>query len=108
MIIAAISLVIGSMIGFTVSIIYHKKKVKGVLRIDKSDPDGPYLFLELASDPAILEKQNKEIQKNNEKILWTLENMQYIENEKEVQEMKNKYHDLLRAEFVVIASIFNK
>ena len=57
---------------------------------------------------AILEKQNKEIQKNNEKILWTLENMQYIENEKEVQEMKNKYHDLLRAEFVVIASIFNK
>lgn len=56
----------------------------------------------------ILEKQNKEIQKNNEKILWTLENMQYIENEKEVQEMKNKYHDLLRAEFVVIASIFNK
>ena len=57
---------------------------------------------------AMLEKQNKEIQKNNEKILWTLENMQYIENEKEVQEMKNKYHDLLRAEFVVIASIFNK
>ncbi len=57
---------------------------------------------------AILEKHNKEIQKNNEKILWTLENMQYIENEKEVQEMKNKYHDLLRAEFVVIASIFNK
>ena len=57
MIIAAISLVVGIMIGFTVSIIYHKKKVKGVLRIDKSDPDGPYLFLELESDPAILEKQ---------------------------------------------------
>ena len=48
MVIAAISLVVGIMIGFTVSIIYHKKKVKGVLRIDKSDPDGPYLFLELA------------------------------------------------------------
>ena len=57
MIIAAISLVVGIMIGFTVSVIYHKNKVKGVLRIDKSDPDGPYLFLELASDPAILEKQ---------------------------------------------------
>lgn len=57
MIIAAISLVVGIMIGFISSIIYHKKKVKGVLRIDKSDPDGPYLFLELASDPAILEKQ---------------------------------------------------
>lgn len=57
---------------------------------------------------AILEKQNKEIQKNNEKILWTLENMQYTENEKEVQEMKNKFHDLLRTEFVITASIFNK
>ena len=57
MVIAAISLVVGIMIGFTVSVIYHKNKVKGVLRIDKSDPDGPYLFLELASDPAILEKQ---------------------------------------------------
>lgn len=57
---------------------------------------------------AILEKQNKEIQKNNEKILWTLENMQYTENEKEVQEIKNKFHDLLRTEFVITASIFNK
>ena len=57
MVIAAISLVVGIMIGFTVSVIYHKNKVKGVLRIDKSDPDGPYLFLELASDPDILEKQ---------------------------------------------------
>lgn len=57
MIIAAISLLVGIMIGFTVSVIYHKNKVKGVLRIDKSDPDGPYLFLELSSDPAILEKQ---------------------------------------------------
>ena len=57
---------------------------------------------------AILEKQNKEIQENNEKILWTLENMQYIENEKEVQEMKSEFHDLLRTEFVITASIFNK
>ena len=57
MIIVAISLVVCIMIVFTVSVIYHKKKVKGVLRIDKSDPDGPYLFLELSSDPAIIEKQ---------------------------------------------------
>ena len=57
MIIAAISLVVGIVIGFISSIIYNRKKVKGVLRIDKSDPDGPYLFLELSSDPAILEKQ---------------------------------------------------
>lgn len=57
MIVAAISLVVGLVIGFIASVIYHRKRVKGILRIDKSDPDGPYLFLELASDPAILEKQ---------------------------------------------------
>lgn len=31
------------------------KKSVGYLRIDKSDPDGPYLFLELKEDPKILE-----------------------------------------------------
>lgn len=57
MVIAAIYLVVGMVIGFIASVIYRRKKVKGILRIDKSDPDGPYLFLELSSDPAILEKQ---------------------------------------------------
>lgn len=57
MVVAAISLVVGMVIGFIASVIYHRKRVKGILRIDKSDPDGPYLFLELSSDPAILEKQ---------------------------------------------------
>lgn len=57
MVVAAISLVVGMVIGFIASVIYHRKRVKGILRIDKFDPDGPYLFLELSSDPAILEKQ---------------------------------------------------
>jgi len=39
--------VVGIMIGFVVSSIIHRKHPVGFLRIDKSDPDGPYLFLEL-------------------------------------------------------------
>ena len=39
--------VVGIMIGFFVSSIIRRKHPVGFLRIDKSDPDGPYLFLEL-------------------------------------------------------------
>lgn len=39
--------VVGIMIGFVVSSIIRRKHPVGFLRIDKSDPDGPYLFLEL-------------------------------------------------------------
>lgn len=39
--------VVGIMIGFVVSSIICRKHPVGFLRIDKSDPDGPYLFLEL-------------------------------------------------------------
>lgn len=39
--------VVGIMIGFVVSSIIRRKHPVGSLRIDKSDPDGPYLFLEL-------------------------------------------------------------
>ena len=39
--------VVGIMIGFIVSSIIRQKRPVGFLRIDKSDPDGPYLFLEL-------------------------------------------------------------
>lgn len=40
-------------------IIYRKyaKKPIGVLRVDSSDPDGPYLFLELETDPSIIIKE---------------------------------------------------
>lgn len=39
--------VVGIMIGFAVSFIVRQKHPVGFLRIVKSDPDGPYLFLEL-------------------------------------------------------------
>lgn len=38
---------IGVLIGFAVSFVVRRKHSVGFLRIDKSDPDGPYLFLEL-------------------------------------------------------------
>ena len=42
-----IYVIIGIMIGFIVSSIIRRKHPVGFLRIDKSDSDGPYLFLEL-------------------------------------------------------------
>lgn len=39
--------IIGVLIGFAASSIIRRKRPVGFLRIDKSDPDGPYLFLEL-------------------------------------------------------------
>ena len=38
---------IGVLIGFAVSFVVRRKHPVGFLRIDKSDSDGPYLFLEL-------------------------------------------------------------
>ena len=46
-IIEVIYVVVGILIGFAVSSIIRRKHPVGFLRIDKSDPDGPYLFLEL-------------------------------------------------------------
>ena len=42
-----IYVIIGIVIGFIASSIIRRKNPVGFLRIDKSDPDGPYLFLEL-------------------------------------------------------------
>lgn len=42
-----IYVIIGILIGFVGASIIRRKQPVGFLRIDKSDPDGPYLFLEL-------------------------------------------------------------
>ena len=42
-----IYVVIGILIGFIGDSVIRRKHPVGFLRIDKSDPDGPYLFLEL-------------------------------------------------------------
>lgn len=50
---------IGVIFGVIISKILSNKKQKpiGVLKIDSSDPDGPYLFLELSSDPNFIKKE---------------------------------------------------
>ena len=40
----------GVIIGSVVTTIMFKSKQVGNLRVDTSDPDGPYLFLELTKD----------------------------------------------------------
>lgn len=42
-----IYVVVGILIGYVISSIIRRKHPVGFLHIDKSDPDGPYLFLEL-------------------------------------------------------------
>lgn len=42
-----ILLAVGIIIGVALSFIFRKRKAVGILRIDKSDSDGPYLFLEI-------------------------------------------------------------
>lgn len=42
-----IYVVVGILIGFIGASVIRRKHPVGFLRIDKSDPDGPYLFLEL-------------------------------------------------------------
>lgn len=51
-----ISICIG-VIGYCLAVKKYSKKPIGTLRIDSSDPDGPYLFLELATDPNIIKKE---------------------------------------------------
>ena len=44
---------VGFILGAILSVIILRKKTKpvGSLRMDYTDPDGPYLFLELTNDP---------------------------------------------------------
>lgn len=55
----AITCVCAILIVYAITVINvtKPKKVAGILRIDNSDPDGPYLFLELSSDPKFIMKE---------------------------------------------------
>ena len=55
-----------------------------------------------------IENQNKEIEKNNKEIIWTIENMEYIEKQKESQELKSKFHDLLGQSFSMLQQYLNQ
>lgn len=45
-----IAILVGILIGFTLAAIIFHRGALGTIRIETSDPDGPYLFLELNTD----------------------------------------------------------
>lgn len=55
-----------------------------------------------------IEEQNRKIEENNKDIIWTIENMEYIQREKESQELKSKYHDLLGQSFFMLQQYLNQ
>jgi hypothetical protein len=51
-------LLLGFIAGWIVHNIVTKIPVSGTLKIDSSDPDGPYLFLELEENVNIVKRKN--------------------------------------------------
>jgi hypothetical protein len=59
-------------IGLILGLGGHKVAPVGTLRIDNSDPeDGPYLFLELSTDPKVLMKEKEVLLKVDTKSYLT-------------------------------------
>ena len=50
-----VCLICGYVLGYSLG--KNKRKPIGTLRVDSSDPDGPYLFLELETDPGVIKKE---------------------------------------------------
>ena len=48
---------VGFLIGIAVVQFTRKPEIFGTLRVDNSDSDGPYLFLELSKDPNFIYKK---------------------------------------------------
>lgn len=51
MLLPIVAFIIGGAVGFGIAKIFSRVKPIGTLRLDRSDPDGPHLFLELNADP---------------------------------------------------------
>lgn len=52
-----LALILGIVIGIVFTRIFLKPKVRGSVVIDRSDPDGPYLFLELTGSISKMSKE---------------------------------------------------
>ena len=50
-------LLLGVLLGISVTYVKMHRSVSGVLRIDRSDQDGPYMFLELNRDLHMIESK---------------------------------------------------
>ena len=55
-----------------------------------------------------LEKQNEKINKNNEELLWTIQNIETIEKEEKSLKIKNKFHDVLGQNLAILKMYLNQ
>ena len=51
------ALIFGGVFGFLICKLITSEDPVGTLQIETSDPDGPYLFLELSTDPRVIAKR---------------------------------------------------
>ena len=66
--VAIIAFVVGMVAGMAVMFFAFREKPVGALRIDSSDPDdGPYMFLELSSDPRMVMRKKRIVLEVNTK-----------------------------------------
>lgn len=54
MFVGIFTFLLGYLVGFVICAIFRPKDVVGTLRVDNSDPDGPYLFLEMENDVDVI------------------------------------------------------
>ena len=55
-----------------------------------------------------LNEQNKKLKENNKKILLSIDNIEELEKEKNLQKLKNKYHDILGQNLSILQQYLNK
>lgn len=55
-----------------------------------------------------IEEQNILINKNNEELAWTIDNLEMIEKEEQTLKIKNKFHDLLGQNLSVLQAYLNQ
>lgn len=55
-----------------------------------------------------LNGQNKKLKENNKKILLSIDNIEELENEKNLLKLKNKYHDILGQNLSILQQYLNK
>lgn len=55
-----------------------------------------------------LNGQNKKLKENNKKILLSIDNIEELEKEKNLLELKNKYHDILGQNLSILQQYLNK
>lgn len=55
-----------------------------------------------------LKRQNEILKVNNEKIMWTIENIEILEKEEKALKLKNKFHDTLGQQLSILVSYLNQ